>query len=260
MAVLRTLCQVAAAALLAAELGACAPFEEVSDGCRALRFHDQSLVQIPGSPDFDGLGQLTLEAFVLLDSVSGEIHVVSHHDYENKLGYVISLYDGGEVCFRFYDGQQEYFIYGSAPVDAGRWHHLAASYDGVWVQTFVDGLSSDLTPLDGSLPAPYAGPLRIGSAAYQDGFYTIGLIDEVRLSNVARYTGDFPVPSGPFALDAETVGLWSFDEEGGQVVEDATDAHPGTLGQSEDAQSDDPERVSGTCIADMAVASPGPVY
>ena len=260
MAVLRTLGQTAAAALLVVELAACAPVEEVSDGCRALRFHDQSLVQIAGSSAFDGLGQLTLEAFVQLESVSGEIHVVSHHDYDNQLGYVISLYDGGNVCFRFYDGQQEYFIYGVAPVQAGRWCHLAATYDGLWVQVFVDGVSSGPTPLDGSLPAPYGGPLRIGSAAYQDGLYVRGLIDEVRLSSVARYTADFAVPSGPFALDAETVGLWAFDEESGQVVEDATDNHPGTLGLSEAVQYDDPERVSGTCIADMAAAIAAPVY
>ena len=253
MAVLRALCQTAAAALLVAELAACAKFEEVAGGCRALRFHDESLVQVAGSPDFEGLAQLTLEAFVKLDSLTGEIQVVSHHDYDNKLGYVITIYDSGDVCFRTYDGQTESFTYGPASVLPDHWHHLAATYDGAWAQMFVDGVSGDPTSLDGVLLAAYHGPLRIGAAA-TDGFYVQGIIDEVRLSSVARYTTDFAVPSQPFGVDTATVGLWAFDEESGQVAEEGTGAHPGTLGLSEAAQLDDPQRVSGTCIADMAAA------
>ena len=48
-----------------------------------------------------------------------------------------------------------------------------------------------------------------------------GAIDEVRISNVPRYAGTF-TPDREFAPDARTVGLWNFDEGGGNVAYDSS--------------------------------------
>ena len=48
-----------------------------------------------------------------------------------------------------------------------------------------------------------------------------GLVDELRLSTVLRYTGDFPLQTHRFAPDAQTAGLYHFDEGSGPVVRDA---------------------------------------
>jgi hypothetical protein len=39
-----------------------------------------------------------------------------------------------------------------------------------------------------------------------------GWVDEVRVSNVIRYAANFTRPAGPFTADANTVGLYHFDE------------------------------------------------
>jgi hypothetical protein len=71
-------------------------------------------------------------------------------------------------------------------------------------------------------------------------------MDEVRISTVVRYTGDFGVPTVPLTPDANTFGLWYFDEGTGQVAADASaSANNGTLGSSSDTDSADPTWVTG---------------
>jgi hypothetical protein len=57
-----------------------------------------------------------------------------------------------------------------------------------------------------------------------------GLIDEVRVSNVVRYTGDFELSTTPFEADDDTFALYHFDEAEGGVVKDAsTNGNHGNL-------------------------------
>jgi hypothetical protein len=49
-----------------------------------------------------------------------------------------------------------------------------------------------------------------------------GWIDEVRLSNSIRYTGDFVRPAQRFTADPNTVGLWHLDEGFGNVINDSS--------------------------------------
>jgi len=248
----RPICQSLSVAVLVASLGACAPFEAVQDGCRALRFHDERFVEVPGSPELDGMSQMTLEAFVQLQAPGGEVQVVSHHDYGQQLGYVLTIYDTA-VVFRTYANGGESFT-GDGSVELSRWYHLAVAYDDLGARVYINGVLSGSGDMNGALPAPFSGPLRIGAAA-GGGFYVQGMIDEVRLSRVARYGNDFAVPSEPFAMDPDTVALWYFDEAEGQIVEDATGNHSGTLGQSEAVQPDDPERFEGICISQIAAST-----
>ena len=49
----------------------------------------------------------------------------------------------------------------------------------------------------------------------------MGLIDEVRVSDVARYTAP-TTPETRFTPDGDTNALWHFDEGTGSLTEDAT--------------------------------------
>ena len=48
-----------------------------------------------------------------------------------------------------------------------------------------------------------------------------GAIDEVRVSNTLRYTGDF-VAARHFTTDAKTALLWHFNDGSGDTVTDAS--------------------------------------
>jgi hypothetical protein len=107
------------------------------------------------------------------------------------------------------------------------WHHIAAVVDGSLGQLtlYLDGEK------DGQMAFPTTGlvdsaePLLVGANIMFTGEWTYfaGLIDEVRISDIARYSGDSPgLPPGPFLCDTNTRALWHFDElEGAIVFQDA---------------------------------------
>lgn len=152
------------------------------------------------------------------------------------------------MTFRFHrDGSHE--SVGHVSVTTDEWHHVAATFDNEALRLFIDGelVGEALT---GPGPADdYPGVLRIGAAAYADNFFFNGLIDEVRLSSVARYVADFALPPRRLPIeDDHTVALWHFDEpDGEQKVVDATGVHDGALGKSQSVGDDDPSRLDVPC-------------
>jgi glucose/arabinose dehydrogenase len=119
---------------------------------------------------------------------------------------------------------------------AGQWAHVAATYQGGTAQTFVNGVPSAAAPVgtltQGSL-------LNFGGLA---GFaYYQGDLDDVRLSNNARYTVTFTPPARPLALDGNSIGLWRFNEGTGQTANDlSAAANHATLGTSTAPDPADP--------------------
>ncbi|MCA9054097.1 MAG: protein kinase [Planctomycetaceae bacterium] len=120
--------------------------------------------------------------------------------------------------------------------------HLAAVWDGTLLSTYVDGRrlpgTGELLPQ----VAEVARPLVIGSKYSGDGLarssegWFSGEVDDVRISNRARYTDDFTPPQR-FVADAGTMGLYLFDEPTGDMAVDAS-------GRENHATIFGPERVS----------------
>ncbi len=124
----------------------------------------------------------------------------------------------------------------------GAWHHVAVQRrrsDGyLWL--YVDGaLDAEVDGPDGDVSYPDDGvPMDAcpgGLCDYSDPFLAIGAekhgyeaisfdgrVDELRISTTLRYDVDFPRPDGPFAVDAETVALYHFDEGAGGIAFDAS--------------------------------------
>lgn len=96
----------------------------------------------------------------------------------------------------------------------GAKYHIAFSHDGTWGRTFLNG-TQELQTSSGSVAGCSQGTTVIGSNTGPG--YFPGTIDEIRLSDVARYTTNFTPPTGPFADDASTVLLFHFEETGGTI-------------------------------------------
>lgn len=98
------------------------------------------------------------------------------------------------------------------------WHHAAAVFDNqsgpndtgaIYLDGSRIGFGSGLSFSPGIGNSSSA--LNIGAYLGVNPFH--GWIDEVRLSNVARYSGaSYAPPSGAFATDANTRALWHFNE------------------------------------------------
>lgn len=92
-------------------------------------------------------------------------------------------------------------------ISANTWYHAAAVKNGTDLKLYLDGTEiSTLSLSGGTYAAAGNNELRIGSngAAVTD---TNGHIDEVRISNSARYTANFSVPTAAFVNDSDTLLL-----------------------------------------------------
>ena len=66
-----------------------------------------------------------------------------------------------------------------------------------------------------NLPAPLGDKMRFASGVY---------IDELRISSVVRYKGNYDVPTHAFTADTDTIGLYHFDEGSKQRYEDSSNS------------------------------------
>jgi hypothetical protein len=127
------------------------------------------------------------------------------------------------------------------------WHHAAAVFDNqpgggndtaaVYLDGSRIGLGTGLNFNPGI--GNSASPLYIGAYAGVNPFH--GWIDEVRLSDVVRYSGtSYSVPTAPFVSDANTRALWHFDEPAGSTSFGDSSANGNTLTGFNGAQTGNP--------------------
>lgn len=135
--------------------------------------------------------------------------------YPNRrdcIGYLLGLATG-QPCSVIHCTSSGFLSFG--------WHHAALTYDGATggVAVYFDGKEQ------GSSSCPSIsnsdGTLRVGQGP-RAGDELEGAIDEIRISAIVRYSGDFTPPMAPFTCDEHTRALWHFDEfEGATVLHDA---------------------------------------
>ena len=118
---------------------------------------------------------------------------------------------------------------GSSSMVVGQWYHVAISFTSTTAKIFLNGqkIASVSSFNSGAIPSLYDSthPFIIGGSS---GGLT-GYIDEARISNTVRYTGNF-TPPRRFVTDANTVALYHFDDGTGTSATDSSgNANTGTL-------------------------------
>ncbi len=91
-------------------------------------------------------------------------------------------------------------IAASAPVEFGRWYHIAVQWDGPSVKLFVDGvLAAQNDPAtQHARQAPTLGGFGIGTWGSSAQFYWTGGIDEGAVFRGIRYPGNFVPRTAPY--------------------------------------------------------------
>ena len=140
---------------------------------------------------------------------------------------------GGRLVFGVHgSGSGELNLCGTSDLDDKKWHHVALqrrASDG-WLWMYVDGVleaegngpNGDISYPDDSVPLN-----QCGGPCTNDEYLIIGAekhgidpsvrsfsgwIDELRISDLLRYSADFTRPSQPFSTDPSTVALYHFDD------------------------------------------------
>ena len=182
----------------------------------------ESYFEVPDDNSLDGdLGAaFTVEAWVNPDITSGENMILNKEDV-----YEIAVNNGILQTAIQPAGLSWEWLATEGEVLAGEWTHVAATWDGLVASTFVNGvfMGSYAKAGDGANNSP--DTFKVGRRTRGGDTHSIyrGLIDEVRISNVVRYTeAGFDVPTSGFVADPNTVALYHFDDAINGVVVDAS--------------------------------------
>ena len=160
--------------------------------------------------------------------------------------YGVSLAGGRLVFGVLGPSGDDLNLCGSGTLEDGAWHHVVLQRrvsDG-WMWMYVDGLlQAQGNGPDGDISYPNdAVPLDLcGGRCSNDEYLVVGAekhgidpslrsfsgwIDELRISDLLRYSADFTRPSQPFSTDSATVALFHFDDSPANNAYD-TSGHEG---------------------------------
>lgn len=121
----------------------------------------------------------------------------SRRNYNNRL-YLITLFlDGTTLKLKVNDSD---VIVGNS-LSTGQWYHIALCRASGTTRLFVDGTQvgssyADSTDYSNTF-APFIGSIEWWGFTTSYSHY--GYLDEIRISNVARYTANFTTPTAAFA-------------------------------------------------------------
>jgi hypothetical protein len=177
-------------------------------------------VTAAASSDFTPQSSFTIE-FWAKHSGQAEwiIHCANNSDYD---GWGIEIAPTSLLFRRQAYGGISEWDFSETDTD---WHHYAITYDGDTFTFYLDGTSTGTD--SGSFVRDSGADLFVAcpwsSTAY--------VLDEVRISSVARYAEGFDRCTAlGFTNAANTVAYWKFDEGAGQITQDSSgNAHTGTL-------------------------------
>jgi len=203
-------------------------------------------VDTTDSPLLRITGSMTIEAWVKFDTVSKYAAIVSKMGGGNARSYELTVSPTG-IPGIYIASDPSTLVVRSATTecDDNKRHHIAGVYnaDSQTLDMYVDGqldngILSDYPPTTPPTPVPSSQysdnglSVTIGTrSAYKTMISESkfkGIIDEVRLSNIAR-APPFDLTVAP-SVDAYTVALWHFDEGTGTTAGDASgNANHGTI-------------------------------
>lgn len=232
-----------------AGVGGSAAITVSSDNPAALSFDGASqFVEIADANDLDLSTEWTIEAWIKPGTVSGGFqHLVSKWGGCSVASYSMELNgaklrNGIASCA---NGTQ--VTESISDLVIGQWQHVAITLSGGTLRLFING-TEDKVMTGSQSPLPTATPISIGRHS-GGGLAYNGLIDELRIWNVARTEGELQAAMNVGLAGTETglIGYWRFDEGTGDTAADATgNGHAGRLGTSVGADTDDPDWTTDT--------------
>ncbi|WP_421891879.1 LamG-like jellyroll fold domain-containing protein [Marinoscillum sp.] len=150
-------------------------------------------VDLPASLKTIITEDFTVEAWINPNSIDRYAGIVDNMEWTGGTlsGYILTLHETGELVARMYTGNDAIFDI-RTPISAGSWQHVAMTYDGIDFNLYLNGQLSATTPATGAIDySPVPPSVNIGR--FQDSneeYFFDGLIDEVRIWNVARTQGE----------------------------------------------------------------------
>lgn len=180
----------------------CLEFKAAKNDTKVVAKHSDSL---------NITGELTMEAWIYPTELLDRAIIVAKFDTWNFSLHNLVLEAAINSAKWAHDG--------GGNVELNKWSHVAVSFDTKEFHTFING-KYQVSISDPGAIKPSEKDFYLGWSDWQEPFD--GLINEVRISDVARYPKgkDFLLPSREFEPDNHTVVLYHFNEGGGITAKD----------------------------------------
>ena len=177
-------------------------------------------------------GDITIEAWVNMGSPNGLRRIVSKDDLTNRNYYLHTL--NGVPFVGIFQSGMELKTIGTTDLRNTGWRYIVGVNDGTNLMIYVDGILEKSEVKGGTIDNDPVNFL-VGSRGGTE--YFNGIIDEVRISNVARnpeeirqtYQAGIVIRGGQAQLGENeigpgpgSVGYWSFDEGRGDKAYDGS--------------------------------------
>jgi eukaryotic-like serine/threonine-protein kinase len=192
----------------------------------ALEFNGKdTFVDLP-TLHYDGSHPITIEATIVAHQIVKRGTVIGNRG-SGGMGLNFPVGDTGPISsfgtFRVTDVNGVRDFYSHQSVRPGSRLHVAGVLDSLNASLFIDGKQQDNKSLSATYE-PGRNEFAIGGnprAGSELATPFSGLIDELRISKIARYTTDF-TPQSRFEPDSDTLSLYHFDEGQGDVLIDSS--------------------------------------
>ena len=198
-------------------------------------------------------GEFTVEAWVNWSStaISAWQRIFDFGSGTGNFMFLTPSTNTNQARFAIVSGATVEILDAAIQMPTNAWTHIAVSVDNtntgrIFFNGVLQGTSTfTLRPASlGNTPDNF-----LGKSQFLPDPYFNGVIDEFRISNIARYTGPFTPTASQFTVDANTVALFHFNEGSGQQTFDATSGIIGELGFSTAVEPDlDPTWFSGSIL------------
>ncbi|MGA7178783.1 MAG: DUF2341 domain-containing protein [Thiobacillaceae bacterium] len=211
---------------------------------RALSFDGTDLVVVPTQPSLVMTSTLTVEATVQRTGALSGTQVIVNKEGEYEIGIAAD----GKLQWAFANTTPGWnWVETSYTIPADTWVQIAVTYNNGVVKTYANGTLVDTYNGTGNIGDVYPtmNDLSIGGRQNTTGQRFTGLIDEVRVWNVARSGAQIQAAYNTALAgnEAGLVGYWRFSESSGTTaVDSSTEGNNGVLGNG--VAADVPSRTS----------------
>jgi hypothetical protein len=144
-------------------------------------------VEVPGSASLDIIDALTIEVWVNITKHQNDhVRIVTGYNAGMNAGYSLLLTDAGQMKNMVHVGGGWKINTGRTVIPEGEWTHLALVFDGQTIKLYMNGDMELEGPAGGKITSRGMDAFFIGRLNAGDPETPDGMIDELRISNVAR--------------------------------------------------------------------------
>ena len=166
----------------------------------------------PGTLAFDS-NDFTIECWVRPTGTKKDFPLIIHNYIDGQFDatgswFLADRHNSASTKFSFwvdnFNGQASPMLTSTTSVSTNTWYHIAIVRSGTTFRMFVNGTQEATATFSGSFDSNLSNNWGVGdwNSGSVNGY--TGNIDEIRVSNTARYTTNFTAPTQPFVNDDNT--------------------------------------------------------